>query len=97
MNKIYKYECSPEDWKEFISAFSSGDRFEIDEEMFFYWLEVLPPQFMDQEINYLPGHEGHKMRVDFGFAEGSEPITVFWRSLDHKKFYGQRTKKMAAY
>ena len=94
MDKVYQRECSSEEWAEFIKVMHSGEVFECDEAMYFYWLEVLPPIFMFETITWLPGHEGHGMRVDFGFAEGAEPITVFWRSLDKKRFFGQRTKKM---
>lgn len=95
MDRIHKYECSKEDWQEFITAINSKDRFEIDEEMYYYWLDVLPPVFMHQWIDFLPGHEGHKMFCEFGFAEGADYITVFFRSPDGKHFYGQKTNKMA--
>lgn len=95
MKKVYKYKCTKEEWKEFIATMNSGDKFEVDEEMYYYWLEVLPPIFMHKWIDFLPGHEGHKMRVEFGFAEGADYITVFFRSLDGKRFYGQKTNKMA--
>ena len=111
---LYKYDCTPGNWKEFIAVMQSGQRFEIDEKMFYYWLEVLPPVFMNREIDYLPGHEvnvrksnvcqveidylpgheGRRQRVDFGFAEGAEAITVFWRDLEKRRFYGQRTNKI---
>ena len=97
MPKIHKYECTTPEWGEFINAMHSGEQFEVDEEMFFYWLEVLPPIFMGEAITYLPGHEGHTMRCDFGFAEGAEPITVFWRDLPNKKYFGQRTEKINPY
>ena len=38
---VFAYDCSKEKWQEFIEAMHSGDKFEIDEEMYFYWLEVL--------------------------------------------------------
>jgi len=94
MDKVYRRECSSEEWGEFIKAMHSGEQFECDEEMYFYWLEVLPPIFMFQAIDFLPGHEGHRMKVDFGFAEGADCVTVFWRSPDKKRCFGQRTKKM---
>ena len=94
MNVYRKSECKAEKWNEFIAAMHSGNEFEVDEEMFNYWLGVLPPVFMGRMITWLPCHEGHQMYVDFGFAEGFEPITVFWRSLDGKRFFGQRTHKI---
>ena len=92
---MFRYKGTSEEWNEFIVTMNSGERFEIDEEMYYYWLEVLPPIFMHQHIKFLPGHEGHKMWADFGFAEGCECITVFFRSPDGKRFFGQKTKKMA--
>ena len=40
----------------------------------------------------LPGYEGIPKYVDFGFAEGCEPITVFWIEDGH--YYGQQTSKL---
>ena len=90
-------ECHDARWAEFIEAMGSGQKFEVDEEMFDYWLEVLPPVLMCQDILFFPGRKGIPTRVDFGFAEGADYITVFWieGSGDHKHFYGQRTDKMA--
>ena len=93
MDKVYSYPCNHEEWKEFIVVMHSGEKFECNEKMCFYWLEVLPPIFMYQKIDFLPGHEGKPAHVDFGFAEGCDLVTVFWRSLDKKRFFGQRTKK----
>lgn len=96
--KVHRYDDpDPGAWQAFIDAMCSGERFECDEEMYYYWLEVLPPVFMHREITFLPGHEGHLMRVDFGFAEGAEPVTVFWRSPDRTRFFGQRTTFMNPY
>jgi hypothetical protein len=38
---------------------------EIDEDTYFWFLEVLPPRFMAGSY--------------FGFAEGAEPIRLFWK------------------
>ena len=38
---------------------------EVDEETYFYYLEVLPPQLM--------------LGGCFGFAEGASPYVLFWR------------------
>lgn len=40
----------------------------IDEETFFYFLEVLPPKFQHGNL--------------FAFAEGAESLRVFWRKGD---------------
>ena len=86
------YTMSRETWLDFIEAMHSGERFEVDEENWYYWLEVLPPVFMAEDIDYFPGREGQPTRVSFGFAEGSEPITVFWK--ENGRYYGQRTNRI---
>jgi hypothetical protein len=55
-----------EAWPALISRISTVATIaEIDEETYFYFLEVLPPKFMRQSL--------------FGFAEGSEPLRLFWK------------------
>ena len=71
-------------WSRFIEAMHSGEEVEIDEEMYYYWLEVLPPVFMWKVI------DGKK--YEFGFAEGAEPVTVFWRK--DGRFFCRRTEIM---
>ncbi|MCP4262791.1 MAG: DUF1419 domain-containing protein [Planctomycetes bacterium] len=91
---MFKKDCTTEQWQEFITAMHSGERFQVDRDMWYYWLEVLPPILMNEDITFLPGYEGHPMFVNFGFAEGTEPITVFWTNADNTKYFGQRTKKI---
>lgn len=95
---VYLYQCSPEEWREFIEAMHSGEEFETDEEMWYYWLEVLPPVMMHRTLTFVPFGKtpdfARTVNIDFGFAEGAEPVTVFWRSLDGKRFIGQRTKTL---
>ena len=93
-HKIYKKNCSNEEWEEFISVIQSGNKFEIDEDMFNYWLGVIPPIFMNKYITFFPGYEGTQMKVDFGFAEGIENIIIFWRNVGNTKFFGQKTNKI---
>ena len=45
-----------------------GAVWEVDEETYFYYLEVLPPQFMDARC--------------YCFAEGAESYLLFWRRDD---------------
>ena len=83
-----------ETWAETIAAMHSGERVEISEAVYNYFLEVLPPVYMGRRIT-LPG--GDTRRVAFGFAEGAEPITAFWREGSQDagwSFYCQRTKEM---
>jgi hypothetical protein len=55
-----------EDWSGLIQRISvPGQINEITEETYFYFLEVLPPRLFN-------GNQ-------FCFAEGSEPLRLFWR------------------
>jgi len=76
--KQYNYDCSAEDWKEFINKMDNREVVKIDEEMFYYWLEVLPPIYMN---------ERHDIEIDgvifnkpcsFGFCEGMDYVVDFW-------------------
>ena len=59
-----------EDWDGMIlRTHTSGIVCEIKEETYWYFLEVLPPHFM--------GNGSH-----FGFAEGAEPLRLFWTTRD---------------
>ena len=90
---VYKYE----DWAggdgAFLTAMHSGEVFEVDEEMFMYWLEVLPPVYMSRRVT-LPN--GREVKASFGFAEGAEPVTAFWkeRSDGAVHHFGCRTNTM---
>ena len=55
---------------EFIAAKHSGNTLEVDRDIFDYFLEVLPPIFMDKTID--------GRRYSFGFAEGAESVVGFW-------------------
>ncbi len=70
--KILTYE---NDFQEFLAERNAGHVCQIDEEMFYYWLEVLPPAFMQRETTLI---DGTRKWVAFGFAEGAERITAFW-------------------
>lgn len=74
-------------WAPMVEAKNSGEVFEMDEDTWFYWLEVLPPVYMNRDQIV----KGKKRRCEFGFAEGVEQITDFWR--DGGKFYGCRSKR----
>lgn len=69
---------TPGAWDAFIKAMNSGAEVEIDAAMYDYCLEVLPPIFMNRLVPF-PDPKT-PMRYDFGFAEGAEPVTVFWRA-----------------
>ena len=58
-----------EEWAGMIARISAPATIaEIDEETFFYFLEVLPPKFQSGGM--------------FAFAEGAEELRLFWRSAE---------------
>lgn len=76
-------------WQEFLIAMRYGKPVEIDGEMWFYWLEVLPPARGPYEAT-LP--TGQVVRALFGFAEGEECIVAFWR--DGQRRFCCRTNEL---
>lgn len=82
-----------DDWSAFIQAKNSGALCRIDEAIFEYFLEVLPPVYMFREATL---NTGRKLRVDFGFAEGAEIVTAFWREFGAygAAFYCQHTTEV---
>lgn len=67
-----------DNWDEFIKDMHSGNKVHIDEGIFNYFLEVLPPIYMGKVVKLSEGDR----RVSFGFAEGEEMITAFWTEKD---------------
>ena len=58
-----------EDWKAMITRISvAGTIAAIDEETYFYFLEVLPPKFQHGSL--------------YAFCEGAESLRLFWRKGD---------------
>ncbi|TVM02978.1 MAG: hypothetical protein CV087_07470 [Candidatus Brocadia sp. WS118] len=80
------YGMRDENWREFIEKMNSGEKCEITEEVFDYFLDALPPKFMYETVELV---SGEKIRADFGFAEGWETITAFWKKAGH--FFCQQT------
>jgi len=79
---VYSYEPRNEQtWPAFITAMRSGAVVEIDQEMFDYWLEVLPPIFMSRRMLYRPMNSAEQVDryCSFGFAEGAEEVVMFWQ------------------
>lgn len=57
----------PEEWGDTIERIHVTGRInEVTEETYWYFLEVLPPKMMRSNF--------------FAFAEGQEPLTLFWES-----------------
>lgn len=81
-----------EKWSEFIAAMHSGKPFECDEEMYYYWLECLPPVWMGKVIKL---RNGDTVKANFCFAEGAETVTAFWER--DGRYYGCATDVMNPY
>lgn len=78
--------------KAFLPDMHSGQVFECDEQMYRYFLEVLPPVWMAKTIRL----NGQRVFTNFGFAEGAELVTAFWKSKNGKtlRYFGCRTDIM---
>ena len=63
---------------EFQTARHSGRRIEVDEDTYWFYLEVLPPASMGKTYTL----DGIPQRTNFGFADGTELITAFWKEYD---------------
>lgn len=79
-----------EDWAAFIAAKNAGERCQMDEDMWHYWLEVLPPVYIFRDVELV---DGSRVRANFGFAEGAEPICAFWRGTGGT-YFCQMTKEV---
>ena len=72
--KIYTYE---KDFNEFVKAIEK-EACAIDEEMFYYWLEVLPPVYMYKKQTVEIDGVKYVKDCIFGFAEGRDYVIDFW-------------------
>lgn len=63
-------------FKAFVRDRADGATLRIDREMWEYWRDVLPPVWMNRKVT-LPS--GREVMASFGFAEGPERVTAFWR------------------
>jgi hypothetical protein len=92
--KIYTYE---NDFQQFVKDNDGSRVLRIDEEMFFYWLEVLPPVYTHEPVK-IAFPEGDSIIIcSFGFAEGRETVTDFWRSEDkdgNEVYYCKRSIRL---
>jgi hypothetical protein len=81
----------------FCTARDTGKRVEVDEELFNYFLEVLPPIHMGYIATVGNGPtESKDIYAAFGFAEGTERVTAFWCGSNTEKgrYFAQFTKEV---
>lgn len=72
------------DWK----RIDAGERVEVTAEEWDDVFEALPPLFMMRNVVLC---DGTVVRADFGFAEGSGPVTAFFK-MEGKR-YAQNVKR----
>ena len=72
VHPVYPYQTR---FQEYVAKYAT-ERLEIDREMFFYWLEVLPPVALGATVTLA---DGEIRRVSFLFAEGAMKPIAFWR------------------
>lgn len=90
---------------ETISQFAcdkkSGDMLEVDEELFDWFLEVLPPihMYYAATVKNGKGTGTIQLKAAFGFAEGAERVTAFWQGCNEMKgrYFAQLTTEMNPY
>ena len=73
--KTYTYE---NDFSEFVKDREERRPLRIDSEMMYYWLEVLPPVYMNKVQTITIDGVTYPRQCSFGFAEGHEYVTDFW-------------------
>lgn len=71
MERIYKLDCSSEEWADFIAAQKSGRNVAIDEDLYNYWCDLLAPRLWGPVVQ--------GKRYDFACGEGHNPLVYFWR------------------
>jgi len=79
-------------WIETLNAMDTGKTTEINQKTFDYFLGVLPPVFMNKVFTF---KDGLRVKAAFGFAEGAEPITIFWtekiEGSEDRRYYMRRS------
>lgn len=81
------------DYGQMFANLDAGHVVEISAETFDYFLEVLPPCWMNKIVD-LPGY-GPRL-CSFGQAEGYEPVNAFWsdRQTGTRRYFAMRTAQM---
>lgn len=77
--KVYTYE---NDFADFVCDRKKRKPLLIDSEMMYYWLEVLPPIYMNKVQTVKIDNVTFNRQCSFGFAEGREYVTDFWPAGD---------------
>jgi hypothetical protein len=86
LTTVYTRETRPG----FFEALGRGDRVQVDQQIFDWFLDILPPVFMGRVVDLIDGSSQYAL---YGFAEGAAIITAFWSSK--QRFYAQYTNRMS--
>jgi hypothetical protein len=81
-----------EHWDAFMKAVHAGERCQIDQDIYDYFLDVLPPKFMYAPVELV---DGERITAAFGFAEGAMQVIAFWRRTvvdGQANYFAQQTK-----
>ena len=89
---------------EFCAARDTGRRVEVSEDLFEYFLGVLPPVHMGYlaSVRNESGDGLIQIYASFGFAEGCETVTAFWPGINSQttgeresgRYFAQLTNEM---
>jgi hypothetical protein len=101
---VYDLKTTQELWSEFLAKREAGETMEITEDMYDYWLGVLPPFTQNKEkIKALLLEEGNdslageidKYDMLFMTNEGHEFLDIYGRCVESDKYYfiGHTIKK----
>lgn len=80
-------------YRELRQALEQGMVCEVDHDTYWYYLEVIPPVWMFRTLD-IPGVG---RRPCYGFAEGTERITAFWREEEGSgvRYFAWLTREVA--
>jgi hypothetical protein len=83
-------------YRDFFAALDRGERVEIDDETFHYFMEVLTPRHMGRTVTLA---DGSRQRTDFEFAmseKEEEVVRGFWAVPEPDgwfRYYAQNTTR----
>ena len=88
--KLYTYE---NDFKKYCEARDQSEVCLCDNELSMYWLEVLPPIYMNEIQKVSIDGVVFDRKCSFGFAEGRETIVDFWPA-GNGNYWSKRSNRL---
>lgn len=70
------------DFSEYVKDIQERKPLLIDSDMMYYWLEVLPPVYMNKVQTVVIDGVTFNRQCSFGFVEGWDYVTDFWPAGD---------------